>query len=194
MGKRTTNQMHTLDIRRLNSRLTPGASLGWQWSSHSQASLNLKVSTDSVTLTYRRREADGNWKSVEYPIRLTRTPCNFGGSRTWWLCPHCGRRVAVLYGGCIYACRNCYDLTYKSTRTASNSKHFARANKVRERLGWGGCVASPMGDRKRGMHKTTYLRLLTQLTAYSIAAFQSTEKQTEKITSMLGKLRQCGPA
>lgn len=186
MGKRTTNQMHALDIRRLHKRLTPGASFGWQWTGNRLASLDLRVSTDSVTLTYRHQETDGNWKSMEYPIRLTRTACNFGGLRTWWLCPHCGRRVAVLYGGRKYACRHCYDLTYKSTRTTPDFKHFAKANKVRERLGWGGGVASPMGNRKKGMHVTTYLRLLKELAAYGISALHSTDRQVAKITSILG--------
>lgn len=186
MGKRTTNQMHALDIRRLKKRLTPGASFGWQWTGNKLASLNLTVCADGVTLTYRLQEPDGNWKSLEYLVRLTQTVCNFGGLRTWWLCPHCGRRVAVLYGGSRYACRQCYDLTYKSTRTTPDLKHFARANKVRELLGWGGGVASPMGSRKKGMHASTYLRLLHQLATYSVAALHTTDRQAAKITSMLG--------
>ena len=189
MGKRTTNQRHALDIRRINKRLTPGATFGWQWTSNKLASLNLTVCADGVTLTYRLQEPDGNWKSLEYLVRLTQTACNFGGLRIWWLCPHCGRRVAVLYGGSRYACRQCYDLTYKSTRTTPDLKHFAKANKVRQRLGWGGGVASPMGNRKKGMHATTYLRLLDQLVAHGIAAFEGSGKRMEKITSVLGSIR-----
>lgn len=186
MSKRTTNQMHALDIRKLNKWLTPSASFGWQRTSNRLVNVNLKVSTDRVTLSYRHLKADGEWNSVAYPIWLTRTACNFGGWRTWWLCPHCGRRVAVLYGGSKYACRHCYDLTYKSTRTTPYSKHFARAIKVRKQLGWGGGVASPMGSRKKGMHATSYLRLLKNLNAHSIAALQSTARQVKKITATMG--------
>ena len=42
-------------------------------------------------------------------------------------------RVAILYDSRKYACRHCHDLTFKSTRTAPGSKHFSRANKVRDR-------------------------------------------------------------
>jgi hypothetical protein len=31
-------------------------------------------------------------------LRLTWTNCNFGGSRPWFLCDECGRRVALVYG------------------------------------------------------------------------------------------------
>jgi hypothetical protein len=47
---------------------------------------------------------------------------HFGGRRWWMCCPAvvggrpCGRRVRKLFlplGGRIFACRKCYDLTYK---------------------------------------------------------------------------------
>jgi hypothetical protein len=31
--------------------------------------------------------------SQHYPVSMVTTPCQFGGSRWWWLCPATGRRV-----------------------------------------------------------------------------------------------------
>jgi hypothetical protein len=51
-------------------------------------------------------------------LRIERTPCNLGGSRHWFICPvvGCGRRVAILYGGGIFACRQCHRFAYASSR------------------------------------------------------------------------------
>jgi len=48
----------------------------------------------------------------EQSISLTSTPCNFGGYRFWFLCPACGKRVAILYKDGDYRCRDCHNLTY----------------------------------------------------------------------------------
>jgi hypothetical protein len=58
-----------------------------------------------VILIYRHRSGDTEWKDEHYAV--VRTPCNLGGSRAWFICPAvgCWRRVAILYGGGIFACR-----------------------------------------------------------------------------------------
>ena len=51
----------------------------------------------------------------DYKVRLTPTKCNYGGQRWWFICNYCQRRVGVLYiGDSDFACRRCYNLTYKS--------------------------------------------------------------------------------
>jgi hypothetical protein len=78
--------------------------------------IGVRATFDSVVLSYRRRfGGPGEWKDEEYPF-LEWTPRNYGGRRPWSLCPvrSCGRRVAVLYRGGIFACRHCHQLVYKS--------------------------------------------------------------------------------
>jgi hypothetical protein len=62
-------------------------------------------------------------------IELEETCCYLGGSRYWFRCPRlkdgvrCGRRVRVLYRprlDCLFGCRACYNLTYKSSREQTN--------------------------------------------------------------------------
>jgi hypothetical protein len=191
MVKRTTNQMIALDIRQVHRAggLVPGhlSSRAWTWSSGSVTRVFLDAGIDLVTLSYRRSTQGGRWQECVQRVPVEWTPCNYGGRRPWWICPGCGMRVAILYGGRKYACRHCHDLTYRSTRAAPQSKHFTRANKVRTRLGWGGGVASPIGDRPKGMHMKTYLRLVNELSRHGLAALPSTEKLVSQMTRVLDR-------
>ncbi len=180
-SKRTTNRMNQLDIR----KIARAGSLEVGLYSRT-AHVELHAATDRVTLNYRCENQFRESQEYRYAVAIEWTPCNYGGKRPWWTCPDCGKRVAILYGGRKFACRHCQSLTYKSTRTAPGSEHYARANKVRMKLGWGGGVASPMGDRPKGMHARTYLRLLRQLHLHGLAALSSTEKLVTQVNNRLG--------
>ncbi|MEI7590824.1 MAG: hypothetical protein WCJ49_05885 [Deltaproteobacteria bacterium] len=188
-GKKTTNQMNNLDIRRVQraGRLKPGILCTWSWTRNidSVSSINMYVGDDVVTLSYRITDQFGESRNYSYPVMIEWTPCNYGGQRAWWVCPDCGRRVAVLFGGRRYACRHCHDLAYKSTRTAPGSECYGRANKIREKLGWGGGVASPQGNKPKWMHLKTYLRLLKQLTAHCIEASADMDATNDRIQEKL---------
>ncbi len=69
-------------------------------------------------------------KEIKYVIPLIQSDCNFGSTRFWFQCSvyksgeRCGRRVGVIYkAGDYFACRHCYELTYKS-RNESRSNKF----------------------------------------------------------------------
>ena len=87
------------------------------------ASIQMRAEQDRVILIYRHRSGDGEWKDEHYAVRIARTPCNLGGWRAWFICPAvgCGRRVAILYGGSIFACRHCYQTRDKASGQASGA-------------------------------------------------------------------------
>lgn len=192
MVKRTTSQMHALDIRLVHrtGRLIPGSSGMWTWtkSSGSVSRIGMHAGDGAMTLSYRTQTKTGEWQEMKCQVRVVWTPCNYGGQRAWWVCPGCGTRVAILFGGGRYLCRHCHDLTYKSTRAAPTSAFYGRANKVRMKLGWGGGVASPMGARRKGMHAATYLRLLTELNIHGTAAQGSTDRLVSRLTAKLNAI------
>ena len=137
--------------------------MSWAWTINGEttATINLSVGADRVTLTYRQRERGGDWRPMNYPVRLAWTGCNFGGRRVWWLCPAagCGRRVAVLYGGALYACRSCHRLTYRCQRETDDDRAARRADTVRLRLGWKLGILNGRGVKPKGMHWRTFERL-----------------------------------
>lgn len=167
MVKRSTNNMHALDIRQLHRAglLQTGRSSVWQWTrgGNTVASVNLCASTDGVALSYRTRVSGDAWQDVDYSVTLTWTPCNYGGERPWWQCSRCGRRVAVLYGGRYYACRHCHKLVYGTQREKVPDRAGSRADKIRKRLGWVPGILNANGCKPKGMHWKTFCRLRCEL-------------------------------
>ena len=164
-GKNTTSDMHPLDIRRLHraGMLTPGRIFSWQWSvcGREVASIQIRTEVDRVILDYRSRSNGGEWRPMEYPVYLEWTGCTLGGRRPWFLCPGqgCGRRVAVLYGGSVYACRHCHRLNYLCQRETDVDRAVRRADKIRARLKWQAGILNGNGWKPKGMHWTTFERL-----------------------------------
>ena len=164
-GKRTTDDMHILDIRKIERAglLKPGGSFGWQWTRGGEkiASIGLRTESDRVVLDYRTRNHGDEWQDMDYPVRLTWTACNYGGQRAWWLCPAvgCGRRVAVLYGGKVYACRHCHKLAYRTQRQQADDRATSKADRIRNRLGWDAGILNLPGGKPKGMHWRTFERL-----------------------------------
>jgi hypothetical protein len=109
-----------LDVRVLarEGALKPGVTSTVTWGSG--ASLTITVPTDDaecVHLEYEVQTPPNMVIPIRERIRLTRTPCTFGGNRIWFACPGCGDRCAVLYavkGG--FQCRKCHCVAYASTR------------------------------------------------------------------------------
>jgi hypothetical protein len=170
-SKNTVEGRTSLDINRWarDGYLTAGRSFSWQWTwgDGSKSNINVRVeSAWSIRLTYRTRSGgEVDWTDVDYSIQLTRTPCRFGGERTWFLCPGrgCGRRVAKLYcAGRYYVCRHCGDLAYSSQREDAGDRALSRAQAIRKRLGGSANMLMPFPPKPKGMHWKTYIRLQSE--------------------------------
>ena len=67
------------------------------------------------------------WTPAYDPIRLRLElkPLRFGGARTYFRCPGCGRRALKLYwpfaGRVGFACRGCHGLAYRSSQQRPRS-------------------------------------------------------------------------
>ena len=101
-------------------------------------------------------------------MRIVRTPCNLGGSRAWFICPAvgCGRRVAILYGGGIFACRRCYRLAYASSREDACDRATRRADRLRARLDWEPGILNGGGEKPKWMRWRTFERLAAEHNAF----------------------------
>jgi hypothetical protein len=164
-SKSTTADYRSLDVRRLqrDGLLKPGQAFSWQWSRNGEkvASIQVRTEINRIILSYRHRSGGEEWQDKEYPVRLDWTDCNYGGQRAWFLCPAagCGRRVAVLYNGGIFACRHCYRLAYESQREDAVDLMARRAEKIRARLGWDAGILNLTGQKPRGMRWQSYWQL-----------------------------------
>jgi hypothetical protein len=163
-SKTTTESLHRIDIRWLKKQgyLRPGAAGSLSWSSRGEqtGSIGYRMGIDRMVLNYYHRPHGGEWEDVEQAISFDRTPCNYGGFRTWFLCPRCWQRVAVLYGaGKYFLCRHCYGLTYTSRQESRADRLMRKARKIRARLGVGDALSERILFKPKNMHQKTFDRL-----------------------------------
>ncbi len=177
--KSTTSEFRSIDVRRWAREgfLTPGRRFSWQWTQEGEvvAQINASVERGYVNLSYRSRDYGEEWESHDYPVRLLAQPCHYGGNRQWFACPArgCGRRVAKLYGGRLFACRHCHQLVYPVQREAAFQRNQRRADKIRERLAWVNDPDPMEVAKPKGMHWRTYNRLVAELEHWEEASNSS---------------------
>lgn len=105
---------------------------------------------------------------MEYPVALEWTGLHFAGRRAWFLCPArgCGRRVAILYGGSIFACLHCHKLAYACQGKTAEGRAIQRADNIRRRLGWDPGILNGDGGKPKGMRWRTFVQLKAEHDAY----------------------------
>jgi len=158
-------QFVTLDIRKLQkiNGLEPGEA--YDLNKHK---LGVKFGIFSIVvyegcleLQYTACSHEVNQRSPQV-INIVRTPCHFGGTRPWFLCPgdQCGRRVAILYGPNSMLCRYCWGIAYQSQREHQIQRMFRKLRSI-EASYTGRPNQSAPKDRTRpkGMHNRTFERL-----------------------------------
>jgi hypothetical protein len=121
MSRDTVEGHMTLEVRYLQKQgiLGPGLLhyLSWTRGGEPTGSITINTAQDMITLIYSCRMYGRNPEQVKQNIYLTWTSAYYGGRRPWFLSGNCGQRVAILYGaGKYFACRKCYDLTYRSCK------------------------------------------------------------------------------
>lgn len=123
-------------------------------------SIGYSTSQHALTLDYKAGDTP-----YHYHIVLDRTPCHYGGTRTWFICPAvgCGKRVAKLYlSGGIFACRDCQQLNYASQQASKADLPLMRMHKVRDQLGWPYAYVTPLQRvmKPKRMHYSTWRKLV----------------------------------
>jgi hypothetical protein len=167
-GGATASDYQRLDVRFLQKngylKSSLSAYLDWRRDGETYATVKIEASRASVTLDYKRRDRDAELVPVRYPVYLDWTRCNYGGDRAWFRCPAsgCGKRVAILYYGGIFACRRCYRITYPSQREDYWGRALVRADKIRDRLGWESGVLNGYGPKPKWMRWQTFERLVDE--------------------------------
>ena len=163
-SKSTTESQYGIDIRWLKQqgylRTGIAGSLTWSRGGEQMGFIRYCMEENRMILDCRYRPHGGEWEGVEQAISFDRTPCNYGGYRTWFLCPHCSRRVAVLYGaGKYFFCRHCYNLTYGSQQESLQDRLMRKARKIRERLRASDNLIESILFKPKNMHQKTFDRL-----------------------------------
>lgn len=161
-GKPAIESCLKLDIRYLSrqSCFRPGTSgtgsLSWTRNGNPVSSIGYTFTPDQIILHYRNQDQD---QDIHQLVKISRTPCHFGGSMVWFLCPRCGRRVNALYAGTHFYCRYCHRLGYGSQREGVLNRSLRKQRKIRARIGGSDNLCEPIPFRPKGMHWRTYWRI-----------------------------------
>ena len=127
---------------------------------------------NQLHVAYRQRAVgDAEWQDVHEIIEVSYTTPHFGGKRLWLHCPHCGRRVGVLYCREVVACRQCLHLCYRTEGEDTIDRLRSKAEKLKKRLG-----GNPY-QRPKGMHERTFTNLRGRYFATYFKAEELSEKR-----------------
>ena len=108
-----------LDVRRLVREhwLLADTEFQWIWrDSHGavRATIQVAVLDEALALIYPLR-IGGQSCLTRQKIKVVSSSGSWGAVRQWFLCPQCGRRVAILYYDRLpFFCRRCANLAYPS--------------------------------------------------------------------------------
>ena len=165
-SKMTTESLHRIEIGVLKRHgcLQPGAEgiLYHFKSGSTRISVIFRSGVDEIAL-YCRFDSGGDYQVVQQmtSITLEQQRCNFGGYRTWFLCPNCDRRTSFLYSVAgLFRCRICHNLTYVSQQSNRIDRLINKVNGIYEKLG--DANADVLGlppKRPRYMHRSTFRKL-----------------------------------
>lgn len=132
-------------------------------------------------MLYTLRQADGyvmTINGVTRAIRITTTQAGYG-VRQWYVCPHCGGRVAKLYiGEKDIACRKCWKLHYAS-QSEDRLGRMRRSIRSKRYAIWGNNEKTRnlanhpyIFPKPKGMRWETFDRKVAELVQYEQAYWQ----------------------
>lgn len=197
-SKVTMEACKRIDIRymRKHGLLKPitHGSLSWNRGGEPCGNIGFTAFDDRLQLNYRYRPNDSEeWQPVEQTIYYDRTPCHYGNSRLWFLCPHCHRRVAVLASiGSRFLCRHCGDFAYDSQNDHYVERLRCKRDKLANRIfedfnGDYGCT------KKKGMHQRTFHQLREQFLQLDDHYHQAFEQELIRLLAPLEARRSSPP-
>lgn len=137
----------------------------------------------------------------EHRIQLEYTPCPLGGIRPWLRCPAqgCSDRVGKLYRpprAETFACRECYDLGYRSSRTSGDDlkqaelryrRAFAKAD-AEDRRPHPNSDSAFFPERPSGMHHDTFEELLGDVRAAREEFHEQMQVRLRELTDQYDRL------
>ena len=126
-----------------------------------------------------------NAGDVSQIIKLKRTSCHHGDSKTYFVCPHCGRRVGTLHIGknSVY-CSTCLEMIRHSAQEKKYTRAVSKSNALSGKL-------SPYGEQPKGMSDAEYERIANRILLLDDILFTEEQKLVQTYAMRLRKARNC---
>jgi hypothetical protein len=163
---------YAVDVRQLKREglLAPGTAFTFAWDPSVPPVCRVRVRVEAEELLF-------DFDRQTTRVTLFRTPCHLGGARSWFACPNCGKRVARLFSPHFH-CRSCVGRPYRTQSMTATQRAREKLRKLRVRLSgsWNPVDVLPLlpdPPKPRGMHWTTYRRLLAQVEKAELLALRA---------------------
>lgn len=135
-------------------------SITWSRNGNKIGNISYRLTDDTMTLLYNvRTRGEEEWQPIEEDIRVIKTPCHFGGERTWFSCPSCQRRVLILYGDTYFRCRTCLGAVHPSVNETKMDR--SRRALARYQVKLAPDIKLCANDGVRHIHKPKWMRYKT---------------------------------
>lgn len=110
-----------------------------------------------VTFKFKVQNNSGAISDKEVSVSLVNTDCTYGGRRSWFICPSCEGRVALLYkADQSLKCRKCSNLPYESQSETKFGRLTRRKHVKLHTLKIKYGMEFPFRIRPKGMHEKTF--------------------------------------
>ncbi len=169
-GRAKVEDLCSLDINILlkSGCLEPGCVSSQSWRRNGQVISRVRCvgGKAELRLIYRSLQPGSDWQDRDYGVPIEWVRCNFGGQRPYFRCPAlhndtpCHKRVSKVYGGAIFACRNCHNLTYWSQSASKLDRLIEKSHRLRRKIDR--ASQSCLVTRPKGMWQSTYERLIDE--------------------------------
>ena len=126
----------------------------------------MTVNDGHAILDYFERNSDSTRSYDQEKVGLASTATRFGGSRSWFICPECGRRCAILYALGRFLCRKCHRLTYQCQKDDELQRLARRIDEIRGKLDGFMVLGEFFPERPYRMHHKRYRRMVRELASY----------------------------
>ena len=129
MAKATTDDQKSIDIRvwKRTGLLSEGKrKQAWVNDDGTTEAISVETQPSRFVLRYNAVEPSGKSEQIEDSISLGQTNGGRGWKRPWFLCPGCGKRVAILYQRKYFRCRRCLGLVYSSQKVTPSQRALRR--------------------------------------------------------------------
>ena len=157
-----------LDVRALKrsglfDQSTSNGTITWRNIGLTECALAYSYADSTLSISYAVKTPHTASETISEHIFIDRTVCNYGGTRTWFSCPNCNARKAILYcASKRFLCRQCYGLSYSSQNEVYADRMIRKAKKLRSKLGASMNLRLPISERPHGMYRTTFDRFIKQ--------------------------------
>jgi hypothetical protein len=133
MAKANTDDQIAIDIRKWKRKgfLAESKRIVRWWNENGEqiGAIDVETQPSRIVLRYSATEPGGKSEQIEDSISLDQTTRGPGWKRPWFLCPGCGKRVAILYLRKYFRCRHCLGLVYRSQKVTPSQRAL---NSIRE--------------------------------------------------------------